>query len=164
MSAHLECHGDDEQKMAMNRRYVLEHGLSVPWQRLSERATRRALPWLLLATSAACSGVTAQMESKYSQETRCYDDVEVVEMPSRLAERYQVRGCGKRTHFYCVEGKCRSPEFEARRRHAKEHGCLPQDVGTYDLDDDRFVTDGCGHKATYACKTDPRTTVRCSVE
>ena len=81
-----------------------------------------------------------------------------------MGSKYVVRGCGKRAHFYCFDGTCRSPAFEARRRHARDRGCLPEAVSAYDLEQDRFAVEGCGAKATYTCTMDPRTTVQCTTE
>ncbi len=139
---------------------AMRSSCSQPWK---HRRTA-AISLMCFSSAMACGGLSSQMEARYSEATGCQDDIDVIEVKSYLAKRYHVRGCGKRTHFYCVQDNCRSPEFEARRRHARDRGCLPNEVSTYDLEDDRFVTEGCGAKATYACEPDHRTGVRCTTE
>jgi hypothetical protein len=51
-----------------------------------------------------------------------------------------------------------------RERHAAETGCAATDVGTLDLEDDRFTAEGCGHRTNYKCETAPLIVVRCTAE
>jgi hypothetical protein len=116
----------------------------------------------LFAGSLLASCGASLPATEYAKIRGCdADQVDVRELPSTSVQRYSVRGCGKSTEIQCWNGKCRSPEFEVQERHARELGCMPNDVTAIDREEGHFIADGCGKRADYVCKFDPLSIARC---